>query len=100
MKILNNPHKLNSGDYLTLVDYETNEPGYGKDVKDTILTIEELYQYYLKTRATGKDDYEESQKCYCGHTQYCSCSDLTIDMFKEHLENGEISFQDDNGWQI
>ena len=36
MKILNKPQKLENGNYLCVVDYETNEQGYGKDVKDCL----------------------------------------------------------------
>ena len=46
MKILNEPTKLNSGDFLVQVDYETNSPGYGKDVKDTINKLEKLYKKF------------------------------------------------------
>ena len=45
MKILNEPTKLNSGDFLVQVDYETNSPGYGKDVKDTILSKQEIIEW-------------------------------------------------------
>ena len=53
---------------------------------------EELYKCYLDLRA--KDN-----RCYCGHTTDCDCSDPDLTMFKESLENGTISFEADNGWK-
>lgn len=90
MKILNEPVKLLNGNYLATVDYETEEPGYGKSVKDTIVTVDQLYKCYIETR---------NNKCYCGHTDTCDCADLSLDMFKEHLENGNIYFDNNNGWK-
>jgi len=59
-------------------------------LQDTIVTLEELYKCYIETR---------NNKCYCGHTTTCACADLDITMFKEHLDNGNINFDADNGWK-
>ena len=100
MKILNQPCILSNGSYLVTVDYETESLGFGKDIKDTILTLQELYSNYIENRILIDPQFkEETGKCYCGHTQFCDCGDLTLDMFKEHLENGNIYFNKNNGYQ-
>jgi len=89
MKVISKPILLEAGTYLVTVDYETSSPGYGKDVKETILTLERLFEIYLKDRR---------DKCYCGHTDRCDCADLDLGMFKDHLKTGNISFDKKNGW--
>jgi len=95
MKILNTPTKLDNNKedwYYAVVDYETTSPGYGKDIKDTILSLQEIYECYLKLRDNDK-------RCYCGHTDSCDCSNPDITLFKESLDRGTISFELDNGWK-
>jgi len=53
---------------------------------------EDLYKWYLDLR-------DQDNRCYCGHTTDCDCSDPDLTMFKESLENGTISFEAANGWK-
>lgn len=124
MKILNIPTRLYTGDYLVQVDYETISPGYGKDIKDTVLSREEIiewgekiskfdrpkwwwdikndndpseeYKDWLKLREESKNNEDEPGFgiCYCGHTSLCECSDPGYTLFKESIERGVLDPQD------
>ena len=65
-----------------------------------ILPIQEVYDYYFDyCFETGSEYSEECSRCYCGHTQYCSCSKIDIETFERHLEIGNIIFEENNGWK-
>ena len=68
------------------------------NICDGYVSLQDLFDLYLTHRKTNSEYYEESEKCYCGHTQFCSCCDPDIDMFEEHLKVGRISYDKENGW--
>ena len=51
--------------------------------------IVEKYHVYIKNRDASRNENRE-QICYCGHTNYCDCSNPTLQLFRESFERGTI----------
>lgn len=51
--------------------------------------IIEKYHVFIKTRDTLRNEDRE-QLCYCGHTNYCTCGNPTLQMFRENYERKVI----------
>ena len=60
------------------------------------------YKEWLALRKISKNNEQEPGRglCYCGHTQFCECSNPDITLFKESVERGAIIIGDiNNGWK-
>lgn len=61
--------------------------------------IQKRYKKWLKLRENSEDEYGE-KLCYCGHTKMCECGDPTLEMFEDHILNGNITEDDiNNKWE-
>ena len=94
MKIINTPkYILKENSWMT--EYYESE---NSELKSKLFSTQELFEHYLTIRDTNNIYEEERYKCYCGHTQFCSCGDPNFGMFEQHLKTGYVSFNDNNGW--
>lgn len=57
------------------------------------------YGYWIRLRKKSKNEFGE-KLCYCGHTNKCSCSNPSKQLFRESVGRGSIILTDkNNGWK-